>query len=120
MASEKMKKAIKLMVTTSMSQREIAKELNVAEQTVCNWKKEKDFDEIKLREEREFLGGITGLAIRTYKNILENGKSEHVRYLVAQDILDRTGHKPTDKQEISYDEPITIVWDIPNENENDK
>ncbi|HHJ0204379.1 TPA: hypothetical protein ACQEBG_001055 [Streptococcus pyogenes] len=32
-----------------------------------------------------------------------------VRLQASQDILDRAGYKPTDKQEISIDEPIVLA-----------
>lgn len=88
-----MKQGIRLMVTTNKTQREIAKELQVSEQTVTSWKKNKEFDEIRLKYEREFLGDLSSLAIRTYKDILKNATSDHVKFLVSQDILNRSGHR---------------------------
>jgi transposase len=38
-------KAIVLMVRTSLTQREIAKGLDVTEETISRWKKRKDFED---------------------------------------------------------------------------
>lgn len=111
MAITNMEKAIKLMVWTNKSQREIAKELDVQEETVSRWKKHKDFDSIRQREEREYLGDLAAPALRTMKELLK-AKSELVRYNAASDILDRTGYKPTDKQEVDINGAVQFVDDI--------
>jgi len=111
LASENMKKGIKLMVRTNMTQREIADELKVNENTVSQWKKDKDFDEIRQQEERSFLGDLAAEALRTMKGLLK-AKSELVRYNAASDILDRTGYKPTDKQEVDINGAVQFVDDI--------
>ena len=43
---------------------------------------------------------------------LLDAKSELVRYNAASDILDRTGHKPTDKVEAEVITP-TFINDVP-------
>lgn len=110
-----MEKGIKLMVWTNLSQREIAQRLDVKEETVSRWKKHKDFEEIKLKEEREYLGELAAPALRTMKALL-NAKSEMVRYNAASDILDRTGYKPVDKQELSGNVGLVqIIDNIPDD-----
>ena len=104
-----MQKAIYLAVSTNKTQKEIAKQIGLDVTTVSKWKKHPDYNDAKLKIEREVLGDLTGLAIKTYRDLLLNGRSEQVKYLVAQDLLDRTGHKVTDKQEISIDEPIVLT-----------
>ena len=111
MASENMKKGIVLMVRTSLTQREIAKELKVNENTVSQWKKDKEFDELRQHEERAFLGDLAAEALRTMKGLL-NAKSELVRYNAASDILDRTGYKATDKQELDINGAVQFIDDI--------
>ena len=52
--TDKQEKCIKLMITTNKTQKQIAKEIEVSEKTICEWKKQKEFkDEIK---NCEFIG----------------------------------------------------------------
>lgn len=108
--TNKMLKAVKLMIETNLSQRDIAKELDVAEETVSRWKKRDDFKE-KLREEQNnFLSELTRPAMRTMLELLDS-PSDYVRCQAAQDILDRTGYKPSDRVEIEA-ETVIIKDDI--------
>ncbi|QKW67584.1 helix-turn-helix domain-containing protein [Staphylococcus hominis] len=111
MLTSKQNKAIALMVEKNLNQNEIAKELNVARQTISNWKRNTEFQEELLNAERNLLKGLTGKAIKTMENLL-TAKSELVRYNAASDILDRTGHKPTDKVEAEVITP-TFINDVP-------
>lgn len=111
MLTSKQNKAIALMVEKNLNQNEIAKELNVARQTISNWKRNTEFQEELLNAERNLLKGLTGKAIKTMENLL-TAKSELVRYNAASDILDRTGHKPTDKVEAEIITP-TFINDVP-------
>lgn len=43
MLSAKQKKCIELMTLGTLSQKEIAKEIKITEQTLCNWKKDEEF-----------------------------------------------------------------------------
>lgn len=106
-----MEKAITLMVRTNMTQREIAKEIDVSEETISRWKKKKEFNKQKLEEERIFLGDLSSKSIQTMEKLL-NARSELVRFNAAKDILDRTGHKPIDKQQIQNIEVPTFIDDI--------
>ena len=111
--TSKQNKAIALMVEKNLNQNEIAKELNVARQTISNWKRNTEFQEELLNAERNLLKGLTGKAIKTMENLL-TAKSELVRYNAASDILDRTGHKPTDKVEAEVITP-TFINDVPDD-----
>lgn len=97
----KQQKALTLMIEGNLNQKQIAKQVKVSERTIINWKKRDDFKAALLEMEREYLKGLAPKAIRTMEELM-NAKSELVRYNAASDILDRTGHKPTDKQEISH------------------
>lgn len=99
------------MVRTNLTQREIAKELDVSEETVSRWKKRKDFIEKKLEEERLFLGDLSSKSIQTMEKLL-NARSELVRFNAAKDILDRTGHKPVEKQQVEITEAPKFIDDI--------
>ncbi|WP_101773744.1 helix-turn-helix domain-containing protein [Peptostreptococcus faecalis] len=103
--SEKMKKCIFLMVRTGLTQKDIAKELDIAEETISRWKSKDEFKELKLEEEWKYLGELTSPSIRTMEQLLE-ADSEHVRYSVASNILDRTGYKPTEKRDISVEADV--------------
>ena len=72
--NDKQIKCINLMINTNKTQKQIAKEIEVSEKTICEWKKQKEF-----KEEID-------------KNIKENFSS-----LAVKDILDRAGYKPTEK-----------------------
>lgn len=95
-----MKKAVRLMVETSLTQREIADIVGVRHETVSKYKNHKEFDELKLQYEREFLGELVAPALREYRELLK-AESEMVRLNAVKDILDRTGHKPIEKVEHS-------------------
>ncbi len=96
MLSAKQKKCLEHMVLGELSQKQIAEQINVAEKTICEWKKNSEFMEeldtlIKLS-----IRSLAAKAFNTHKKLLD-AKSEMVRYMVAKDVLDRAGFKPTDK-----------------------
>ena len=68
--------------------------------------KKPEFQEELLNAERNLLKGSTSKAIKTMEDLL-TAKSELVRYN-ASDILDRTGHKPTDKVEAEVVTPTFV------------
>ena len=109
-------KAIVLMVRTSLTQREIAKELDVTEETISRWKKRKDFEDLKTAEEKKFLEDLSSKSIRTMEELL-TAKSELVRFNAAKDILDRTGHKPVEVSEMSVTDVPTFIDDIGSEDD---
>ncbi len=116
MATENMIKAVRLMVRTKMSQKEIAKELDIAEATISKWKNRDDFDDVRQKEERLYLGEMAAPALRTMRELL-NAKSELVRYNAASDILDRTGYKPVDKKEIEHSGSVVFDDDTATESD---
>ncbi len=99
--TSKQKKCAYLMVYTEKTQREIATELNVSEVSVSRWKQSQEFKDELLRVEREYLKDLTSISLKTMKDLLLKGHSEHVKYLVSSDILNRTGHKPVEKSEVN-------------------
>lgn len=109
--NSKQLKAIALMVEGNLNQKQIAEELNVSVQSIIAWKKKPEFQEELLNAERNLLKGLTSKAIKTMEDLL-TAKSELVRYNAASDILDRTGHKPTDKVEAEVITP-TFINDVP-------
>lgn len=109
--SNKMNKVIRLMISTNLTQKEIAKEIDIREETISRWKKEDRFIEQLNKEEARCLKELTAPALRTLKSLL-NAESESVRLQAAKDVLDRTGYKPPDKMEIGKQESVIIIDDI--------
>ena len=105
--ASKMDKAINMMVYTNLTQREIAEKLDVREETISRWKNREDFKSKKKEEEGKFLCELTSPAMRTMRELL-NSHSDYVRFQAAQDILDRTGYKSTDKVDMTLDVPTII------------
>lgn len=100
MINEKQQKCIDLMVMTNKTQKQIANEIDVAEKTICEWKKQQEFKkEIQNRLQENF----SSLAIQAQKELKQLLKSnnEYVKMQAIKDILDRAGYKATDKVEHS-------------------
>lgn len=94
--TDKQEKCIKLMVTTSKTQKQIAKEIEVSEKTICEWKKQKEFkDEIDKNIKENF----SSLAIDAQKELkkLLKSNNEYIKMQAVKDILDRAGYKPTER-----------------------
>lgn len=100
MVNANMKKAVKLLVERGLTQRAVAKELDIDETTISKWNDKEEYTKYKDSEERKFLRRLVPKALNTMVQLLE-AKSESVRFEVAKDILDRCGFKPTNKMEIS-------------------
>jgi len=100
MLNEKQQKCIILMVTSNKTQKQIAKEIEVAERTICEWKKDKEFNN-EIQNQMQY--SFNSLAIEAQKELrkLLKSKNEHVKMQAIKDILDRSGYKPTDKIEHS-------------------
>lgn len=91
---------INLMVTTDMSQKEIANEIGIEESTISRWKKKEEFQVEKERQEKEFLRDLKSPAIKTLRRLL-NAKSEFVQYSTAVYIVDKTDLLSIKKEELS-------------------
>lgn len=115
--SSKQQTAIRLMVATNLTQREIAKELDVREETISRWKRSDAFKEKMKAEQDKYLHELTAPAMRTIKELL-NSHSDYVRLQSAQDILDRTGYKATDKLEAELTTTVDINLGDWSEDEN--
>lgn len=99
MLNKNQEKAVKMLATGRYLQKEIAKELNVTEQTVTNWKKDAEFVEAYTKEVSGNLKYLAHEAYNTMRKLLD-ADSENVRFSAAKDILDRTGFKAIDRIEI--------------------
>lgn len=107
MLNKKQKMCLELMAAGTLSQREVAKRIDVAEETISRWKKDKEFMAELDGLIRISIQSLAAKAFNTQINLL-NAKSEMVRYMTAKDILDRAGFKPTDKVEVGGAIPIVI------------
>ena len=110
MATKRERVAI-MLVRTPLTQKEIAKEVGVHETTICKWKKKDDFNKLVREEQDKFLKDLSAPAIRTINALLDS-HSDYVRLQAAQDILDRTGYKPTENINMDSTETVMIVDDI--------
>jgi len=112
MLTAKQHKCIELLAEGELTQKEIAKQVQVSEQTICSWKKNKEFIAEYDGLMRVYIQSFAAKAFQTQRSLL-NAKSEMVRYMTAKDILDRAGYKPTDKMELNADiSPIVIKNDV--------
>lgn len=116
--NEKQQKCINLMITTNKTQKQIAQEIQVNENTITNWKKDKEFREVIEQNIKE---NFSLLALDAQKELgkLLKSKNEYIRIQVVKDILDRAGYKPTEKREIKDDtektKKINAISDILNQ-----
>lgn len=100
--NEKQEKCINLMITTNKTQKQIAKEIEVSEKTICEWKKQKEFrDEID-KNIKENFASIAIEAQRELKKLLKSN-NEYIKIQAVKDILDRAGYKPIERREIKDD-----------------
>lgn len=98
MISEKQQKCIMLMIATNKTQKEIAKQIQVSENTVCDWKKDKEFKEEMQRQMKENFGSLAIEAQKELSKLLKS-KNESIKIQAIKDILDRAGYKPNEKIE---------------------
>lgn len=105
------------MVFTNLSQREIAKKLDVREETVSRWKNQEKFKNKKEELQKEFLKDLVAPAMRGLKDLL-NANSEFVKLEAVKTILDRAGYDSIDdrlkeleieKQEIQIEKTKTEI-----------
>lgn len=96
MKLEKMWKCAEIMVFQPFrEQKDIAEELNVTEQTICNWKKREDFKEYKEKLLRERWSAMSTLAVDKMRELMLDGDYRAVAY-----ILDSNGFKAPEQIEV--------------------
>lgn len=110
MLNTKQRKCIELMVEGTSTQKQIAEQLNVSENTIVNWKKN---DEFMCEYNTTLKSNINAVAAKAFSTQMKllNARSEMVKHLVAKDILDRAGFKASEKIDLSV-EPVVIVNDL--------
>lgn len=94
--NDKQEKCINLMVTTNKTQKQIAKEIEVSEKTICEWKKQKEFKDAIDKNIKENFGSLALDAQKELKRLLKSN-NEYIKMQAVKDILDRAGYKPTER-----------------------
>ena len=110
MLNPKQKRCIELMVEGTSTQKQIAEQLNVSENTISNWKKSDEFMGEYNTALKSSINLVAAKAFSTQVKLL-NARSEMVRHMVAKDILDRAGFKASEKIDLNV-EPVVIVNDL--------
>ena len=109
---------INLMVIENKTQKQIAKELKITEQTICNWKKDKEFKNEIENNIKENFGSLALDAQKELKKLLKSN-NEYIKMQAVKDILDRAGYKPVERREIKDDtektKKIDAISDILNQ-----
>ena len=118
MLSEKQMQCINLMVIENKTQKQIAKELKITEQTICNWKKDKEFKNEIENNIKENFGSLALDAQKELKKLLKSN-NEYIKMQAVKDILDRAGYKPVERRKIKDDtektKKIDAISDILNQ-----
>lgn len=111
MLSENQMKCIQFMITENKTQKQIAKEINITEKTICEWKKDKEFKEEIQKQMKENFGSLAIEAQRELRKLLKS-KNESIQMQAIKDVLDRAGYKPIDKIEATATSKVELVDDV--------
>lgn len=111
MLNEKQQKCIILMITSNKTQKQIAKEIQISENTISEWKKDKEFKEEISKQMRENFGSLAIEAQQKLKKLL-NSQNENIQMQAVKDILDRAGYKPIEKAELTTESKVELVDDV--------
>lgn len=120
MLSEKQQKCITLMVSSDKTQRQIAKEIQVNENTITDWKKNKEFQSELQKQMQENFGSLAVTAQKELGKLLKN-KNAYVRLQAIKDVLDRAGYGAINKIDIDIkekEEKKNAITDILNQMKN--
>ena len=109
MASPNIENVIKTMVYEKLNQKEATEKVGITESHFSRWKKNnaEEHKELKAKYERAFLSDLVSPALQTLRELLDS-ENDNVRLNAVRDILDRTGHKPIDKQEVAHSGDMNI------------
>lgn len=111
MLNEKQQKCAILMITGNKTQKQIAKEIQVSENTICEWKKDKEFKDEIQRQMKDNFGSLAIEAQQELKKLLKS-KNENVKMQAVKDILDRAGYKPIEKTELTATSKVELIDDV--------
>lgn len=99
MLKPKQIKCIDMLILAEKTQAEIAKEIKVSEQTICNWKKDEEFIAEYNNRIKSCISSLAPKALKTMKTLLSSD-TDKVRFSAAKDLLDRSGFKPTENVKV--------------------
>lgn len=101
------------LLNPTATQAQVAEIIGISDRQLRNWendaKDKSGWNGLNEEYANKAFGKYALPAIATLVFLSKYAKSEMVRMQSSQDILDRAGYKPTDKQEISIDEPIVLA-----------
>lgn len=111
MLKPKQVKCLELMIKGEMTDCQIAKEINITQKTIIEWKKRnKEFQDEYNALMRNSLQYAAPKAFRKQMALLDS-KNDMVAHLAAKDIMDRAGFQPTEKVEMDMDMDLNITVD---------
>lgn len=111
MLKPKQIKCLELMIQGNMTDKDIAAAINVAQKTICDWKKNcKEFQDEYNSLMRRSLQYAAPKAFRKQMSLLDSN-NDMVAHLAAKDIMDRAGFNPTDKMEMEVDMDLNVSID---------
>jgi CRISPR/Cas system CMR-associated protein Cmr5 small subunit len=113
MLNPKQIKCLELMIQGNLTDKKIAEAIDVAQKTICEWKKNnKEFQDEYNSLMRSSLQYAAPRAFRKQLALLDS-KNDMVAHLAAKDIMDRAGFSPTEKIDLDMDvSPIVIKNDV--------
>lgn len=111
MLNEKQQKCVILMITSNKTQKQIAKEIQISENTICEWKKDKEFKDEIQKQMKDNFGSLAIEAQQELKKLLKS-KNENVKMQAIKDVLDRAGYKPIEKTELTATSKVELVDDV--------
>lgn len=105
-------KCLQLMIKGDKTDKDICEEINIAQKTLCDWKKNcKEFQDEYNSLMRKSLQYAAPKAFKKQMSLL-NSKNDMVAHLAAKDIMDRAGFNPTDKIGFDADDDTEITINI--------
>jgi len=101
-------KCLELMIRGEMTDKDIAKAINITQKTICDWKKNcPEFQDEYNSLMKNSLQYAAPKAFRKQMSLL-NSKNDMVAHLAAKDIMDRAGFGSVEKLEVDADMEMTI------------
>lgn len=106
----KQEKALSLMVAGNMTQREIAGIVGVTPATICNWRRDGEFQRAFSEALRENVKDMAAVALAEMVELLHSPNAM-VRFMAARDLLDRAGIKHIDEQtaQAAISVPVVVI-----------
>lgn len=103
MLNPKQVKCLELMIQGQLTDKDIAKAINITQKTICEWKKNnKEFQDEYNSLMRSSLQYAAPKAFRKQLSLL-NSKNDMVAHLAAKDIMDRAGFNPIERVDLNAD-----------------